>query len=173
MGLTLKTKAERYKGPGTTLMKVPGILMIIFGVLSFLSSMVTKTAISMLIEMATTAEELQIANGFGGLGRAFTFNFIVAALTFAFGIISIVFSRRPEQYLPVFIIGAIVAILTFVFNILYISGINQLTEVAKQVDDYNYASSSSILNVLGIVSSLLLPGLSMFGAWKNKQSLGS
>jgi len=64
-----------------------------------------------------------------------------------------------------------VIILTIVFNILYIKGIRELTDAARVIDDFNYSYSSPLMNFMGIASSLLLPGLSILGAWKNRQGL--
>ena len=171
MGQTANSKPAPYRGPGTTLMKVPGILMIISGALSLISGRVTKAALTRVTAMANTAEEPLIARGFDSLSQSFTVSFFVAILTLTFGIVSIVFSRRPGQFRPVLIIGSIVIILTIVFNILYIKGIRELTDAARVIDDFNYSYSSPLMNFMGIASSLLLPGLSILGAWKNRQGL--
>lgn len=168
------------QGPGTTLMKVSGILMIIFGAISLIVQMITTAAMT-LIEAGITGlaagtdlagEVNELASAFSSIGSAFLLGTIAALITLVTGILAVVFCRKFSKGMVVIVFAALAILLTIGSNVFFLTTAGKIAEIAESMGGITEVSNSvsfGFSNILSLAVSFVLPILAILGALKNKK----
>ncbi len=168
------------QGPGTTLMKVSGILMIVFGAISLLLQMFATAAMS-LIEAGITGlasgtelegEVADLASAFSSISSAFLVATLAALVTLITGILAVVFCRKFAKGMIVIVFAGIAILMTVGSNIFFLTTAAKINEIAANmggIDEVSSAVSFGFSNIFSLVASVVLPVLAIVGALKNKK----
>lgn len=155
--------------PGSALLKVSGILMIIFGSIGIITSLVVK--LGMAVGEAITTSEPQVSSALGSLNTGSTFQILSAVLTLVAGILAVVLRNKIGKAMPVIIFSGLVILLTLISQIMWVSGVNSLKDALATIDDVTFkAPSFGFTNILAILSSVALPVLAIIGGLKNQSA---
>ncbi len=152
--------------PGSKMMKVTGILMIISGALSIISSLVVKAATTLMLLLSAAYEpggDLEKASG--RINSAYTIFILLGIVVLAVGIIATVQAKKPVNPIAVIVLCALVVILAIVANIVLGTGVSAAT--AAGVEGLNPVTSI----LISIISSAVLPILCIVGSLKKKKAL--
>ena len=149
----------KIKAPGKTMLKVTGILLIIFNVIGIFGT---------LSIISTTDTWLWM---FGGEGMRGTWNFIYSISLLlslsgvAVGIMGVALCNKIEKGIILFVIAIILIVTTVIFNIIYTIIINSFGSGFSVNFHVGLGFSTSIS-----IPDILLPALYVVGALKNKKA---
>lgn len=155
----------KVQGPGTGLMKVSGILMIIFGALGFIFSLVGRAAIAVLEMVVSQATDQSVVDAFSKYSLASTLSIVLGLLTLVTGILAVVLCRKLAKGMPALIFSVLVIVLLVVTNFINMSAVNTLNE-ALQTGLNSFGFSA----ILSLLSGIVLPLLVIIGVMKNKKA---
>ena len=142
------------KAPGSTILKVVGILMIIFGALSLIIGLAAGAVVgatsALADELGVTDAETTSALGSAG---AYTAVLIVCAIVeFVAGIVGVALNNKPAKAVVCLVFGCltiIVALVSFIMGIV---------------------SGATATNIISGLVGFVLPVLYFIGALKNKKA---
>lgn len=137
---------------GKNFLKVTGIIMIVFGAIGVLSTLISFLGLSMLMQ-TYAALGMDTSMVIPGL----IISAVGGVLELAAGIIGVVNARKPEKAMVCIIFGILLVILQVV------SGATSLLAVSAQ-------GSSIITTIISMIIGLILPVLFIYGGILNKQS---
>lgn len=146
------------KAPGKTLLKVVGILMVVFGVLSFLTNLVNFAMLGTIGEgeMGELLEQTITASGI--TVEAYRMSVYITAagslLNIVIGIIGIVNCNKIQKAGVCFVCGIIL--------ILWQLGNDAYSAISAGVN---------VVNIVFMIIGLILPLLYFWGALKNRQAM--
>lgn len=149
---------------GKTFLKVTGILLIIFGALGLISSLVSMAGASVLSALAAEFG----ANLGGILMLSAIVSIVLGAVDLVAGILGVKNAQLPEKAQVCFIMGIIMVLLqvvSFIFALVVNSSMTPIYEAAGM------PNPGIVTSVLGLIVGLVLPVLYLVGANKNKQSV--
>ncbi|MDD3339814.1 MAG: hypothetical protein PHS82_13275 [Lachnospiraceae bacterium] len=137
---------------GKNFLKVTGIIMIVFGAIGALSTLISFAGLSVLMQTyaALGMDTSMIVPGL-------IISAIGGVLQLAAGIIGVVHARKPEKAMLCIIFGVLLVILQIV------SGVTSLLVVNAQ-------GSSIVTTIISMIIGLILPVLFIYGGILNKQS---
>ncbi len=170
----------KIQGPGTTLMKVSGILMIIFGAIGTLLQLISSAGISMVsasiqvfADQGMDKELEGITALLGGISSAYLIATVASVVTLVTGILAVVLCRKLDKGMPALIFAAIAIVLTLVFNIYFFSTVGKIAEFSRMNSTFESLETSfkfGFSNILSILASIVLPVLVILGVIKNKKA---
>lgn len=134
---------------GRLMLKVVGILYIIFAALGILAGLV---AIAGGAALGITGGGESLALGLGALAMILGFVAILSSVFSLVGILGVKWCNRPDKAGTLFVLGIILIVLA----------------ALSLLSSFSGDSSSSVVS--GLIG-LVLPVLYTLGAWQNKQSL--
>ncbi len=168
-------------GPGTTLMKVSGILMIVFGAIALITQMIATAGMTLISagigafsSEIESAELTTFSALIDSMGNSYLFATIAAVITIIAGILALVFARKLGKGMVVVIFCVLAIIMTLVSNITFFSNAGKITELLAQSNDLQGLETSfkfGFSNILSILASMVLPILAIVGYFKNKKAV--
>lgn len=146
------------KAPGKGLLKVVGIILIVLGVFGFIGAVSNIFMANMMAGGQLDAATQSIYEQAGITAETFksgiALSFLQGALYLAAGVLGVVNCNKIERAKICFIFGILLLV--------YVLGANLYSAVT---------SPFSVMNVISIVISLILPLLYFWGALKNRQAM--
>ena len=156
------------KGPGTTLMKVPGILMIIFSAIGLIMTLVVRGFLA--LAGAVVERHSEISRAVGSIGNAYTLAIIASLLTVAAGIVAIASARKLGRAMPAIVLSGLVIVLSIVQTVMFVGATQRLVEAIRQIPDATLeVPGFGAGNIIGLLASLVLPVLVVIGGLKNNR----
>lgn len=140
------------KKSGAGFLKVVGILMIIFGAIALIVSLLAVAALSALTALANTVSEIsgeEINAGLAWIGVILAV--VSAAMEMVAGIVGVVNAKKPEKAKTCLVFGILVAILTVAGCIFTVA-------------------SGEAFPVASLLLGLVMPVLYIIGAVKNMKA---
>jgi len=136
------------KAPGTTILKVVGILMIIFGAIS----LIVGLAGGALAGVISTVEDETAGEIAGTLAGYSTVVIITSVIEFVAGIVGVALCKKPAKATVCIVFGCLTVIAACVSFVMGIVG------------------DASVSNIVSGLVGFVLPVLYLIGAFKNKKA---
>ena len=148
------------KGKG--MLKITGILMVIFCGIGIISSMVS------LVGMSAVSSLLPKSMSIGGLTVSTFLSMLVAGAGLFVGIMGIINCERPDKAKTCMMLGlgyAALDIINYIISI--IISLSYLNNTALIRAGINVGGTALLTTIIGLVISLVLPALYVIGAYQN------
>lgn len=150
--------------PGSKVIKVTGILMMISGALSAPANLMSKATVSA-VAILLSGFNAELESAVKRIGSIYTFLILLSLLVLAVGIAATVQAGKPVNPLPLVTMCLSVTVISVVLNVMLAVAANAFAEAAGTP----ISSIGSL--IVGVISSAVLPTLCVVGCFQKKKAL--